>query len=355
MLLKSQERRRRGERAGQRIASLLAESGYLTRPVHLWVGPGAVTECLSPYARDLRDALRTWALQKAHEKHSPLAEDLHEPSMQPSEDELYAIAHDFLRSDPRLPQERETAERSVGLTRHVVDGISLETIDLARIDLDLCDARLNVGYIPSPAPVLLRLDPDPSDPDAFLLRSLLDTLGPTIASVTIVLEGSLLRGPPGSVLLPHLLIRWAGEQKLAPPATAPFDPEDLNGYANGPVQRGAVLSVPSAALLSREHVDEVRQRYDVAAIDVGGDGMIDALNDALWAGTLGPEPCAGWVLVGTERVSTGRLSVASQSGTSAVAVARLRALFAPPPEPPARTREPARRLPSSRPPIRIKA
>ncbi|MEM6731633.1 MAG: hypothetical protein AAF658_08760, partial [Myxococcota bacterium] len=64
---------RRGARIGRQIGEILAEAGLATRPVHLWLGGEVITDCLSPYGRELRDPLVSWA----REHSESLGLDLH--------------------------------------------------------------------------------------------------------------------------------------------------------------------------------------------------------------------------------------------------------------------------------------
>lgn len=345
----------RKQATAQRMLSTLAEMGLLSRPVHLWIGSGVLTECLSPYARDMRPLLHRWVA------HAPeaLGEDLAGIEGPLREDAMYAAAHDFVRCDSRLVDEREAADRTAGVMRFCIDDVAFECIDLSRIDLDVCDARLAQWGVETPAPVILRLPADLGDPEANLLRALLEALGPVVASATVLLQGTVLTGAPGTVLLPHLLLRWAGEQKISLPVASSFDADDFHGYTDSAVQHGAVLSVPSASLVSARRIAELQQQLNIAAIEVGGAGALGALNDALWCGTLSTDAKISWVLVSTQQTSTGRPSVASLAGMSAVAIAKLREVVAPvPPQPePVVTQEPTqpRRAAPSRRAIRIKA
>src|SRR5690606_37662773 len=52
---------RRAERRQSRVVSALAEMGLVGRPLHVWLGSPAITDCLSPYTRELREPMLAWA------------------------------------------------------------------------------------------------------------------------------------------------------------------------------------------------------------------------------------------------------------------------------------------------------
>jgi hypothetical protein len=317
------------------ILNRLAEMGLMDRPAHLWLGGGVISECLSPYVRDLRQVLVTWA----RENPGLCGDDitLQEPA---GEDLLYALAHDFLLTDPHLERERETADRTVGIQRYPDATVPFEIIDLGRLEPGACDARLPPWPpLAAPAPILLRVTPDLEDTEGSGVSALLHALAPQLKSVTLVLEGTAVAGGPGTIVLPQIAVRWAGEHKVFIPNTAPLAADSFLGFADAAVQEGALLSVSAAALLSPEHVSALARSYGVAAIEVGAAGLVNAVADARWRGELPAAVDLRWALVSTVAASTGRPDLPSLSGYAAVAVAALRQMLIPPradPEPPPR-------------------
>jgi hypothetical protein len=319
--------RERGARAGERVAGALAEMGLAGRPLHLWIGNGVVSDCLSPYCRELRGVLTDWADQHPEQ----VGADLQGLTAAPGEDVLYALAHDFLRSDPALVPERDAADRTVGILRYA--GNRFELIDLGRIDGAVCDARLaGLTVTAAPAPVLVRLAPTLEDQEGAAIESLVELLGPTIASVTVTLDGTALSAAPGAVVVPNVAVRWAGLEKVAIPGQEQAELEELALYADGGVRQGAVLSVICAALLAPAHVAELVRAFGVAGIEVGGIGTLAALAEARWRGQLQPAVRVRWFLVSSEAAATDRPTLATLRGHAAVAIATLRALAAPDPE-----------------------
>lgn len=342
-----------------RVVATVAEMGLLSRPVHLWIGDAVVSDCLSPYPRELRQLLHRWALARPHQ----LGEDL-QPLPEPlGEDGIYAVTADFTATDPELEQERWRAERSVGILRYRWDDFAFEAIDLGRIDPTVVDARLPGWDLDGRGPVLLRIPALTTDPQAGLLRGLLEALGPNLRGITLVLEGSVLGAPPGSLVLPHLLVGWAGERKLSLPTATQLDLEQLHGYADTTTRQGAILSLPAASLISVGRVAELQRELNVCAVCVGADALVEALSDALWRGTIAADVPLSWGLVSMQRTRGGRPTVPTLAGLSAVAIAALRELgappptehAAPPPEPAPLPESPPARPALSRRAIRIKA
>ena len=313
------------------LLNTLAEMGLANRRLHLWIGDGVISDCLSPYTRDLRDVLIAWGGANPQS----LGGDLLSLDDTVSEDGLYALAHDFLRTDPALHRERAEAERTVGLIRCAVGESRYEIVDLGRVDPRVCDARLSAWHISQPAPVIVRMGLDVEDTGASGLRHLLTTLSGSIASVTLVLDGTTLSGEPGTVLLPQLMVNWAGEEKLFLPSLQPLE---IDGLVPA-VLRGAMLSAPSAAVLSPSRISELAQFFGIAGIEIGGVGAFRALIDAFWQGNLAAAVfrCA---MVNSESTSTGRPCIATLNGIAAVAIATLRQIAAPPPVVPIATPEP---------------
>jgi len=312
--------RERAAMRSERFLGRLAEMGLIRRPIHLWIGSSVLTDCVSPYTRDLRQALSRWA------ESNPLllGDDLGSSAIPPGEDLSYALAHDFLRTDQNLGRERAEANRQVGIQRYEDDGVELEVIDLGRLDPGVVDARLSFRELDSPAPVILRIDLDLEDDEAAGLKSLLVPLAPQIRSVSVLLDGTALSGEIGAIILPHLLVDWAGEEKLTIPGAVPLSPEEIVSVADAVVREGAVLAAPSASLINPDAVMELLRTFGVQAVTIGNAGIIRALADACFCGLLSSEVQISWALVSTHFASTGRPTLKTLGAQAAVAVATLR-------------------------------
>jgi hypothetical protein len=316
-----------GERAtmrAQRVLGRLAEMGLIGRPLHLWLGSSIITECLSPYARDLRQVLSRWAGANP----TLIGDDLEGANAAAGEDLAYALSHDFHRTDANLKTERTNADRSVGILRYEDDGAEFEIVDLGRVDPKVVDARLPPWQLDGIAPVLVRLALDAEDEEAHGLKALLQPLAPQLKSVSVLFDGMALSGQIGAILLPHLMVVWAGEEKLTVPGAAPLSATDVVSFADAVVTQGAVLSVPSASLLNPAGIVELAHTFGVAAISIGGSGVLRRLVDARWSGLLPTAVDVTWSLVSTRYASTGRPDLASLGAQSAVAVATLRRVLA---------------------------
>lgn len=339
--------RERYQRAGERIVTHLAEQGLAQRPVHLWVGPPVVVDCLSPYTRELSDVLVQWAA-----KHPEmLGGDLREREHPAGEDVLYALAYDFLRSDSNLAKERAAADRSVGIGRECIDDIAFETVDLGRIDPAVVDSRLvGARAVEHPAPVLLRVGPEPEDDGGALLRSLLDGLGEHIRSVTLVIDGSPINAPVGTVILPQGFVAWAGGYRWVASQHGGFADQAIAGYADNPTQGGMVLSTWAPQLLSPTHVGELARTHGLVAVESGAEGIVRASTDAMWAPNA-PERPVRWAVVGADHTDAGRPTLTALSAQASVAIAKLRDVLVPP-EPPTRRRQQSEPPPGPKQPSR---
>ena len=342
--------RRRVEGRAQRVAASLAELGLATRRLHVWVGSGAVTSCVSPYSRELRDALLAWGA--AHPELVGADIDLGLPA---SEDTLYALAADFLASDLALGVERDAADRTVGIQRLEADGLPFELVDLQRVEPRVCDARLGAFGPPADAPVLVRVSTDLEDDTGAGLSSLLRLLAEHVASVTVLLEGTALEHPPGAVLLPAAAMRWAGESLVVLPGARAPNAGDFGGLAPGVVPGGVVLSAAHTSLLSTAHLAELARAYALRAVDVGGAATLGAVAEVVATGTLPPSCALHWALVATELVGSGRPSVASTGGLAAYAITALREILGGGSQRPAPTAPRDRPRPSSGRTVRLKA
>lgn len=340
--LAPEEAEGRGHQLGRALGEAVAELGFRDRPVHLWIGHDVITDCLSPYARELREPLVSWARGNP----DSVGSDLHELQSLLDESNIYAIMRDFFSFDRRVLDERRVADATVGIQRQQIGDLRFEILDLQRIEAPLIDARI-VEWELEESPILLRVDRPHNVDERTFMDELLGALGSTILSITILLHGTLLQpATPSAVILPHLLLRWGGEHKLSLPGARALEPDDFMGLAES--QYGAVLSTPSATLLNAAHVETLSDSFRVAAIEVGGDGILAALHDALWTGTLNPEVAISWPLIDHEKIQ-GRSSVTSLTAASSVAVALLRRIGAPPepieppsPPPPEPKRGPSR-------------
>lgn len=342
--------RRRVEVRAERVAASLAEMGLATRRLHLWVGSTAITSCLSPYSRELRDALLAWAA--AHPDQLGADLDLAQPA---SEDTLYALAADFIASDPRLSVERDAADRTVGIQRLEADGLPFELVDLGRVDPRLCDARLGAFGPPADAPVLVRQSSDLEDGSGAGLAALLRLLAAQVASVTVLLEGTALEQPPGTVLLPAAAMRWAGESLVFLPGARAPNAGDFGGLAPGVVPGGVVLSAAHTSLLSTSHLAELARTHALCAVDVGGAATLGAVAEVVAAGALAPSCALHFGLVATELVGSGRPSIASTTGLTAYAITTLREILGGGSTRPDATPPRGRPRPSSGRTVRLKA
>ena len=101
-----------------------AERGLLKGPVHLVFGPSALGDCLSPYCRDLREILESWADKQK----------IAVPTLHP-ENRIYSAAQSFCQSQPHPELERRSQEQLVGISRFA--------IDTRRLDRAAMDERID--------------------------------------------------------------------------------------------------------------------------------------------------------------------------------------------------------------------
>lgn len=328
----------------QRVIARLAESGLSSRPLHVWLGPQWMSDCLSPFTRELRPALTHWAASSP----PSIGSDLMRLPEVVGEDALYAIAHDLLRLDPRLAEERATADRTVGIYRDVFDDMPFEIIDLARIELGCCDPRVSMLAGADEGAVLVRMPVSFEDHGGDAVRELVETLGGRLTRLTIVLEGMALTGGAGSVVQPELAVHWAGDALSTFPTLAAWDEDSLHAFSDNPVVRGAIVSAPTPLLLSATHVEAIARRFHIAGVEVGHSGCLRGISECMWNGRLAKDVPVSLAMVGTTSIETGRGSVRSITGVVALAVASLAQLAArddvpempappePPPPPPTR-------------------
>jgi hypothetical protein len=349
----------------QRVVAALAESGLLGRPLHVWLGPPWIVDCLSPFARELRPALTHWAASSPPQ----LGSDLLRLPPLVGEDAMYAIAHDLLRLDPRLADERATADRTAGIYHEVFDDTSFEIIDLSRVELGGCDPRVSVIAGADEGCVLVRVPVSFEDPSGAAVRELVEALEERLTRLTIVLEGMALSGGAGSVVQPEIAVHWAGDALSTFPNLAPWDDASLLAFSDTPVTRGAIVSVPTPLLLSAAHVEAIARRFRVAGVEVGHSGCLRGVSECMWSGRLAKHVPVSLAMVGTTSIETGRGSVRSIAGVAALAVASLAQSEttpglpleeAPPPEPvepprPTRDHRPTGGKPHSGRGFRIKA
>lgn len=344
------EYERRGAELGRRLGESLSAQGMRGRPTHVWLGNNVLSDCLSPYARELREALLTWA--RSHPDR--LGSELSSLPQLVDESTVYAVMRDFFRNHPEVEDERREADATVGITRQRIDTLSYEWIDLRRVEASVFDARILHWRIDDDA-IMLRIAPPADVHPGAMFQALLQELAPELRSVTALLEGTLLQASsPAAIVLPQLLIEWAGERKVSLPGVRKLAPEDFMGLADSSVTSGAVLSMPTAALLNAEHIEELARSYRVAALTLGGGELIQSLNDALWSGRLDPDIPIAWALINDARTAS-RPSLASITAASAVAIALLRQIGAPPPVEAPPEPEPEKPQPMSRTAFRIRA
>ncbi len=303
----------RASARAERIVTTLAELGLASRELRLWIGGPAITDCLSPYTRDLSETLLAWAAQNE----DALGDDLCLDDTT-NEDVFYALAYDFARADLRLEPEKREADRSVGIERDEVDGIDFDIIDLRRLDLGADDPRLGDLRPSGEAPVLLRISPKLEERSGAAFMRLFELLAPKLASVTLALEGTAFAHPPGTQLWPEAAICWQGEwlATLPGPRAARRD--------------GVVLSAPRPELLSLTHITELSRTLRLLAIDTHGATLVNTLATAACGGVLARTTDLHWSLVTTHYLASGRPDLASQGGLAARAIDELVGYLTPP-------------------------
>jgi hypothetical protein len=191
---------------------------------------------------------------------------------------------------------------------------------------------------------------------------LLTLLAPKLASITLALEGTALEQTAGTVLFPSAIVRWQGEHVvLLPAAQLTIDPEPPDEPSASTANRGgSVLCVPTAELLSGDHVAQLQQRYGVQAIVVGGAGILAAITECALAGTLAKSTQLCATVVAAHYLDRGRPDLATIRGLTSLAIAKWNRLGRPPPPPDraSATRRERPKLPfspSSHRTVRIKA
>ncbi|RYE93451.1 MAG: hypothetical protein EOO78_27085, partial [Oxalobacteraceae bacterium] len=280
-------RRQASFAAGEDLVRLLAEAGLVDRPLHLFVGDSSFAECLSPYTRDLREQLLAWQATASSE---PV-------DAEPSEDTLYELAASFVRSDPRLPAEKQVAERSVGIVRHHLDaGCELTVVDSVRLDWRCCDARLQGVSLRSAPPVLVGLQGLDAAYLAPLLLHLLEVLGERLAGMLFVSHGAAQGARWAEIYLGTRLEQLRGGGSICLPSTA-LRAEDLRDLIDKPRSDATFYSGPSLAFGS--HL-----RRTLGAANATGDCLTYAaaeaalaLQDVQRCGNIPPCLQLGWACI----------------------------------------------------------
>ncbi len=337
------------ESGAEAIVQKLAETGLIGRPLHLWVGPSTVINTLSPYSRDLRDALTRWA----HLQPQALTLELQDRDLTLAnalnEDALYHIAADFVRSAPSLYEERTRTESSVGIRRLNIGGLNMALVDLGRVDSTAVDARLGEWRAEDGA-LFMHLPLDLSSEDGGILPYLLKSVGKTLRSLTIVLPGMSMNAGPGCLGRPTCIIDGGSLHQIIPDSQ--HDDalmENVLAYANAPLQTGAILSVASSRLTHMDNLNALRQSYNVSGIiaGVGGWGAVQALQNLKLQGVL-PVDYDLW-FIGQHLNERGEPCLSTTSGLSALGIAKLRQLNTQAPVPdPAPLKTPAEARPAQR-------
>lgn len=262
----------RGKHRGRNILGWLAEMGLAARPWHLWIGPRAPIAVLSPYTRDLGEALWRWGQHSgAHPSDAPYDGGSAHPA-------LYALADAFVADHPGLAQERAQAERSVGISQARVGGIEVAVVDVGRCAPSVWDTRLQQHnpwqeQDPRTAPLILQvphagLHHDERGLSALVAR-LSHSLGATAQSITVCQPGHV-RADRGDHLQATSVLCTAGHWPL---------------IAATPVQQsnaGSVDAVPWALHHVQPAADDVTTEappsFDdapvTAAATVGGGGLL---------------------------------------------------------------------------------
>jgi hypothetical protein len=332
------------------MVTSLAEHGLLDRPLHLWLGPHSLVDCLSPYSRDLRPYLLAWAASGA--PGAPSVELAAAPVGGPAgEDALYALAQRFVGADSRLLAEKQAAERSVGIYHHRLPGTAesaattaYQVVDLGRIDTALCDVRLPAWKKNTPQPVLLCIEAPEVAHYAALVEHLLDSLGDKLCSISAVCEGTVLQVTPAgqmptatgpqpalplhaAIALPQMQLRHGGGGLVALPGDG-LSPADFVSLTERPAQTGVMLCTASLLLSQRTWAAHFGAGYAgllPSCVQAGWGNLVEVLQQAVLTGRLQATADINWAIV--SRPDSELLPATLQLaplGSTAVAVAALR-------------------------------
>jgi hypothetical protein len=302
----------------------IVEMGFSERPLILWVGPKTLTECLSPYGRDLRELLIHWA----YENPQSLGADLQPLPETLSEDAVYCVLQDFLKTDIRLSEEQQKACRTVGIYHSARGGTPSELIDLSRVDPSGCDARLLPWpKLPTDAPVVIRVEPSI---EASTLQILFEKLGRQLVAVVFALPATLLESTSGALVIPTLLINGVTGEKLSPLTSTTLTSEALGL----PFTRGSVLCVPNADIVFHNYDADFFSKWHVRGYTLSDLGLLSEVRDAVWLRFLPNLRHLQWFLINTTSEISDRLTLAQTQTSSALAIKMLRQWLAEPSMPP---------------------
>ena len=259
----------RGRHQGRAILGLLAEMGLASRPWHLWVGPRAPVALLSPYVRDLGDALTQWGAAL--------------PGLVVPEDHpaaRYAIADAFVASYPGLADERAEADRTVGIISARLHKLQAHIVDLARCQPELWDPRLPAHNAWQPqqgadshqAPLLVQLPYAAAGLDerslSALVARLSQSLGATLQSFTLCMPGRLTDARAPQITLGGMLCAAGGWPLLS------TGPQSVQGAAIAPYAEAVPWRHEDAALFAWATGQPADDEPMAPAAVVGGGGVL---------------------------------------------------------------------------------
>ncbi len=261
------------------LVRTLAEHGLWGRPMHMVVGNPLFSACVSPFTRDLKKPLQAYGMAHATTLAPGVAEEL--PA--PTEDSVYAVSHAFLQQDPALLEEKERADKTVGIVQHVFEWGTCTSIDMQRISAHHCDTRMASSQNIGSQKIFLSVSLQPhAAHTASFVRAAIHAWGPSLHGLHLLSPVNMLPHTPEKLVLIPMVAPCSDNALCVLPSPSSSFTHTLQPCLYAPVV--SEKQAPS------ETVSRCLEMYHAAAYDPSGELLLTArtLASLAWARKLAP-------------------------------------------------------------------
>ena len=223
----------------------------------------SVSNCLNPFFVEHADEILSWADNTGRRS----------CGWEQSQDEVYYLARDWFREDPRRVDRVIESEAACGIVRvpeTMTTGIQVQLIDPSRVCRKPIDPGVGVGSCKGRS-LIVNIDYAFGEQAEEIMRNLLMLFGRNVRSISVLGKAGALEGPRGAVLVPSAFIEQAGDafQPLPPVDTGAM--ERLRAVLPGrKVLEGPLLTVRGTLLQNQRMLNFYRRVWACIGLEMEG-------------------------------------------------------------------------------------
>jgi hypothetical protein len=223
----------------------------------------SVSNCLNPFFVEHADEILSWADRAGRRS----------GGWDQGQDEVYFLARDWFREDPRRVERVIASEAACGIVRvpeTMTTGIQVQLIDPSRVCRSPIDPGVGVGSCAGSS-LVVNIDYAFGEQAEEIMRNLLMLFGRNVRSISVLGKAGALEGQRGDVLAPTAFIEQAGD------AFQPLPPADTRAIARlrsalpgRRVIEGPLLTVRGTLLQNQRMLNFYRRVWACVGLEMEG-------------------------------------------------------------------------------------